>query len=254
MDYNFETVWIVGASSGIGMALAKELDACGAKLILSARRETELEKLNQELGTRHLVLPLDVSDQEQVAACINKIKDLKINLNRMVYLAAIYQPGLFEEVDLNFAHKLIHINLLGAMYVTKAVLPLFHELGKGQVAICASSAGFIGMPAGQPYSCTKAALINFAESLYCEMPKYIDVKVINPGFVKTPMTDLNKFRMPGRISAQKAAKHIAKGLKKRSFEIHFPKFFTTLTKIIRLLPYPIHLFLISKLKNEASKT
>lgn len=247
MSFKGEHIWIIGASSGIGAALAKELAGKGASLILSARREEELEKLNHELGGQHLVLPLDVSDHEAVSQAVESIKKQVKTLNRAIFLAAVYKPAEINQRDAEFARKLVEVNLLGPIYTTYALLPLFEEQQSGQIVLCGSVAGFTGLPSGQPYSATKAAVINFTESLYAEAADYLDVKVINPGFVRTRITDKNKFHMPMRIEPEQAAKHIAKGLKSRGFEIHFPKLFTMMVKLLKVMPYPLSLWLTRKM-------
>ncbi len=249
MSFENEHIWIIGASSGIGEALASELSQQGATLLLSARRKEELERLNQELGGRHHIYPLDVSDSEQVRQTAEAILDKVETLDRVVFMAAIYRPADIDDMDIDFARQLVEVNLLGAIYTTYAILPVFKRQHSGQIVLCGSVAGYTGLPGGQPYSATKAAIINFAESLYAEVGDYIDVKVINPGFVRTRMTDKNAFHMPMRIEPEQAAKAIAKGLRSRRFEIHFPKGFTFWVKQLRLLPYSVKLFLTCKLAN-----
>lgn len=250
MAFTGEHIWIIGASSGIGEALARELAGQGATLILSARREEELQALNVELGGRHLVVPLDVSDSAAVTQAVASIARQVPTLNRVILLAAIYRPEMIEKLDPDFATQLVQVNLLGAIYTTYALLPLFEKQQSGQIVLCGSVAGYTGLPAGQPYSTTKAAIINFTESLYAEAPDYLDVKLINPGFVRTRITDKNSFPMPMRIEPEQAAKHIAKGLKSSGFEIHFPKAFTLLVKLLRLFPYPLALYLTRKMASK----
>ena len=245
-----EYIWVIGASSGIGSELCKQLASKGATLILSARRIEKLNKLKQTLGEKHFVFPLDVSNEKQVNEVIQGVISSIKKIDRVIFMAAIYRPQLIKEMDISFTRKIVEVNLLGAIYCSHAVLPILMAQKKGQIAICASSAGFMGLSGGQPYSATKAALINFTESLYAEVEKPIDIKVINPGFVKTPMTEQNKFHMPMQISVEEAAKAILTGLTKRGFEIHFPKCFTCLLKFIACFPYYIKLWFTKKLKNK----
>ncbi len=233
MSFSGETIWIVGASSGIGKALAHELHRQGAVLLLSARNKEQLDTLNSELGGHHRILPLDVSDYNQVTGAAKRISIV----DRVIFMAAVYEPGSIKDMDMTFLRQLMDINFMGAVYLTKAVLPLFEKQQSGQLTFCTSVAGFTGLPDGQPYSASKAALINFAESLYAEAEDYMDVKIINPGFVRTPATDKNEFKMPMRIEPEAAAKAIARGLKRRGFEIHFPKRFTLMMKALSVLPY-----------------
>jgi short-subunit dehydrogenase len=249
MAFKNENIWIIGASSGIGAALARELSTKGATLILSARSKDALEALQKELGSQHYIYPLDVANYVDVEAAINEITKTVEKIDRVIFMAAIYKPADIENMDVAFAKQLLEVNVLGAFHITKAVLPILKKQTEGQLALCASVAGYVGLPGGQPYSASKAALMNFAESLYAEAPDNVDIKVINPGFVRTPMTDKNTFAMPMRLEPEAAARYIADGLKSKSFEIHFPKRFTIFLKLLSILPYCIKLFLTSKMKS-----
>ena len=257
-----ETIWIVGASSGIGRALAVALAQEGAKLILSARREDELDNLNNELGGEHFVLPFDVSDREDVERTVQTIKSKRISVDRALFMAAIYTPQTIQDMDLLVAEKMVSVNVLGCIYFANHVLKLMieqcdeqsdeqsDETGAKacikQIALCGSVAAYSGLPKGQPYSSTKAAVKNFAESLYSEVPSFIDVKLISPGFVRTRITDLNEFDMPYIMDADKAAERILKGLQSRSFEVHFPKRLSWQLKILALLPQGLSRLLTRK--------
>lgn len=244
MNFKNETIWIVGASSGIGRELAIQLSNQGASLILSARRIDELNKLQAELGSGCQIYPLDVADSQQVIDVCVKIK----KVDRVIYMPALYKPDSIANMDLEFMSKMIDVNIKGAVYVTHSVLPIFEKQNSGQIVLCASVAGYTGLPNGQPYSATKAAIINFAESLYAESPGYIDVKIICPGFVSTPMTAKNDFHMPMIITPEQAAASIIVGLNKSAFEIHFPKKLTLILKLISCLPYRLKFFLTKKMK------
>lgn len=242
-SYKGKKIWIIGASSGIGLALAKELHSHNASLILSARSKEKLNDLNNELGEKHVVLPLDVQDHkvmETAAQSIDKIDSI-------IYLAAIYDPAPCADLDIQSVHNLIDINLKGAFNLITVALPLLNAQGQGQLALCGSVAGYRGLPNGQPYSATKAAVINLAESLKLEEPQ-LDIKVINPGFVRTSLTDKNDFKMPMIIEPEKAAKIIRKELLSRKFEIHFPKKFTIIMKILQILPYPLYFWIAGKIR------
>lgn len=232
-SYNGKHVWIIGASTGIGEALATELNKCGANLILSSRSQAKLEDLNKAFESQHQVLSFDVSDFKKVKSAANKIK--KIDL--VVFLAAIYSPHSEHPKSVEFIHSMINVNLGGAFNTVHAVTEIFEKQGFGHIALCASVAGYRGLPYGQPYCATKAAIINYAESLKIEFePKNIKVQVINPGFVKSPLTDKNDFTMPMIMETDKAAKALANGLLSNRFEIHFPKRFTFIMKFLRILP------------------
>jgi short-subunit dehydrogenase len=237
LDYSGKHVWIIGASSGIGQVLARELTLRGAKLALSARSEDKLAALKKELGERHVICPLDVSDAQQAMDAAQKIQSQFPRLDCVVFLAAIYTPMRLEALELAQMRSIIEINLMGAFHMVHAVLPILRQQQCGQIALCGSVAGYCGLPGGQPYSATKAGIINLAESLRADMARSpIDVKLISPGFVATQMTAKNDFAMPMMIAPEKAAKAIADGLLAPHFEIHFPKRFTYLVKFLRLLP------------------
>ena len=248
-NYSGEIIWLIGASSGIGAALATELAARGATLALSARRKETLETLKNSLGSQHKVFALDVADAELVARTAQAIRAAFGRIDRVIYLAAAYTPMKLSELDLAVTKQIIDVNLLGAFYVTHAILPLLKEQSSGQIALCGSVAGYCGLPGGQPYSATKAGIINLSESLRAELPRSIDVRLISPGFVRTELTDKNSFDMPMMIEPQRAATYIADGLLENNFEIHFPKAFTLFLKLLRLLPYRLALPLTRKLHN-----
>ena len=252
MLFKNESIWIIGASNGIGRDLAIALAKKNATLILSARNKKSLDSLKKKIGNQHITLPLDVSNYKQITAAVKKIKNLKTQLNRVIFMAGIYDPKAIKDINITNAQKTLEINFNGALYITKEILPLFEKQKLGQIILCASVAGYIGLPNGQPYCATKAALINFAESLYIETPEYIDVKVINPGFVKTRLTDKNNFKMPMIITAKEAANIIINNLNNKNFEINFPKRFTFIMKLLSILPYKTSLFLISKLNKKKS--
>jgi short-subunit dehydrogenase len=231
----------VGASDGIGRALAAELSARGATLLLSARRVEELEKLNYELGGRHHLYPLDVSDAQKTIATAQSIRQFHPRLDRVIFMAAIYNPMPLGDEDINLTRQIIEVNLTGGFNLVHAVLPQFKAQRSGQIVLCGSVAGYTGLPSGQPYSATKAGILNLAESLYAELYGVVDVKVISPGFVRTRMTDKNSFPMPMRLEPPEAARAIAKRLKGRSFEIHFPRRFTYFVKLLELMPYCLKL-------------
>ena len=246
-NFKDEVIWIVGASSGIGKALAIELAGAGARVVISARRKEELDKLRMDLEGSPLVFPLDVTDSDMTTRTAQAIRAATGHIDRVIFMSAAYTPMKFSGLDLTITRNMLEVNVLGAIHVINAVLPILKEQTHGQIALCGSVAGYIGLPGGQPYSATKAAIANLAESLHAECPKHIDVKLISPGFVRTPLTDKNDFTMPMIITPEQAAKEIATGLQSNGFEIHFPKRFTMFLKLIRLLPYWLSLHIIQKL-------
>ncbi|QXT40100.1 SDR family NAD(P)-dependent oxidoreductase [Gymnodinialimonas ceratoperidinii] len=229
-----ETIWIIGASDGIGAALAREWSKRGVRLILSARRSEPLEELAASLGPDHIALPLDVSDRKSLDEAAQKISN-HVPLDRVVHLAAMYDPGKVMDIDPESAAKLVTVNLTGTLNVAQVATPLLKE--GGQLALCGSIAGYIGLPQGQIYSATKAAVINFTESLRVELANSRDVRLINPGFVDTRMTQRNDFDMPAMVTPEVAARAIVDGLHSNAFEIHFPRRLTYALKLLSILPY-----------------
>lgn len=242
-------VWIIGASAGIGEALAQELDSIGAKLILSARNIDALNQLNNRLLNNHQVAKLDAASNHEVQEVVDSVLNNNSHVDYIIYMAAIYKDDNIPEYDYDFAKSLIEVNLLGAINLAYKLIPKLENKGKQtQLIYCASVAGYIGLPKGQPYSCSKAAMINFAESLRAELSdSKIVIRIINPGFVKTRLTAKNSFKMPCIISSEQAATYIVKELTKKHFEIHFPKRFTRILKLLRLLPYNLLLNITSRL-------
>lgn len=232
MDFKGRHVWIIGASEGIGRALAVELAARGARLSLSARSTEKLETLNAQLGGGHTVLPLDVTDTPSVESAAGQLQQL----DALIYMAGEYRPGRIAHMEKSDLDTTVAVNFTAPVAIVHAVLPKIRASG-GLIALCASVAGYRGLPNGQPYSACKAALINFAETLRTEESgNGIDVRLICPGFVRTRMTAKNSFHMPMMIEADEAARAIADGLQGSAFEIHFPKAFTYLMKLLRILP------------------
>ncbi|WP_106745914.1 SDR family NAD(P)-dependent oxidoreductase [Yoonia maritima] len=229
-----ELIWIIGATEGIGEALAREWAARGARLILSARSTQKLDQLVSELGAQHIALPLDVGDRSTIVAAADQISKIG-PLDRVVHLAALYDPGKVLEIDAEKAAQIVNVNLTGSFHIAQLAQPLLKD--GGQLALCGSVAGYIGLPQGQIYSASKAGVINIAQTLRSELSGVTDVRLINPGFVDTRLTQRNDFTMPAMVTPQKAANAIIKGLRSRRFEIHFPRRLTYSLKLISILPY-----------------
>lgn len=244
-------IWIVGASSGIGAACARHFAAEGAILALSGRRADRLEELRASLpGTAHMALPCDVTDHATLAAACGQIMERWGRLDSVVFMAAQYTADHVQQRVLATVQQTLSVNLGGMFNLIDIVRPLFEKQGFGQIALTASVAGYRGLPYGQPYSCTKAAILNYAESLKIELePHGIDVKAICPGFVATDLTAQNEFIMPLMISADEAAVAITKGITSRAFEIHFPKAMTWIMKLVDALPRPAY-FALARIMRE----
>ncbi len=243
-DWAGRTAWLVGASTGIGRALASALHARGARVVVSARKAEALNAFVAE-HPGALALPMDVTDLPGVKAATQQILS-QGNLDCMVYCAGHYREMTATAFDLPDMLRHSQINYEGALHLLDAVLPHFLARSKvgstgsfnGHISLISSVAGYRGLPKSLAYGPTKAALINLAETLYLDLHEQgIGVSLINPGFVDTPLTEQNKFTMPALISTEEAALEILRGWEKGEFEIHFPKRFTYVMKLLQLLPY-----------------
>ena len=237
-DWHGRSVWLVGASSGIGAATASALHVQGARVVVSARNAAALAGfVARHPGAR--AMTLDVTDAAQVKDCANAIQASQ-GLDCVVYCAGHYHDMHATRLDLDDMLRHNAINYLGALYVLDAVLP--HLLAaaaprRGHISLIGSVAGYRGLPRSLAYGPTKAALINLAETLYMDLHELgIGVSLISPGFVETPLTAGNLFRMPALLSPQQAAQAILAGWARGRFEIHFPRRFTLLMKLLRFLP------------------
>lgn len=235
-----ETIWIMGASEGIGAAVARAYARRGARLYLSARNPEPLRRLADELGAT--ALPVDTTDAAALAEAAGRIGQ---PLDRALTLAALYDPGKAMQADPVRAAQIVTVNLTGTLIFAQASVPLLRP--RGQLALTGSIAGYLGLPQGQIYSATKAGVINLAESLRAELAGAVDVRLICPGFVRTRMTARNDFDMPGIIEPEQAAAHILRGLDRRGFEVHFPARLSLALKLLAALPYGLSLPLTRRL-------
>lgn len=232
-------VWVIGASTGIGASVAQALAKRGARVAWSARNRETLERnAKQASVSDSLIVPMDVTMIDTVRTAFDSILETWQGVDVVLVVAGNYVPMRAWELDLDRARTLIDVNVQGVLNVLSVVIPHLVASGAGHIGLVASVAGYSGLPQALIYGPTKAALINLAEVLYLDLaPRGVGVHVINPGFVKTPMTAGNDFEMPALISAEDAAEHTLRGLEKGEFETHYPKRFTLMLKLIRLLPY-----------------
>jgi NAD(P)-dependent dehydrogenase (short-subunit alcohol dehydrogenase family) len=240
-DWPRRRVWLIGASSGIGRATAELLHSKGAKVIVSARNASALGELAaQRPGLQ--ALTLDATDEAAVkAATAQLLADGPLDL--VMYCAGTYAAVRAQDMQpAEIAHHM-QVNYLGAVYSIAAVLPSMLAARSGHICLVSSVAGYRGLPQSLAYGPTKAALINLAETMYIDLKDAgIGVSVVNPGFVKTTLTDQNKFHMPALISPAQAAIDIIAHWERGRFEIHFPKRFTYWMKLLRVLPYTWYFF------------
>jgi len=246
-DWRGKRLWIVGASSGIGASIASQALSAGAKVILSARRSERLHSLAGG-SPNALAIAFDVLSEHAWNDAYSEICQHFGGVDLVVFCAAEYRPERIWEVTPSGSKRTLGINL-GSLYAgLAAVLPDMLERGAGGIAIVASVAGWIGLPKASVYGPSKAALINLAEILYSDLhPRGLDVYLINPGFVDTQLTARNDFRMPALQTPENAAAAILRGIAAGRFEIHFPRRFTLLVKLLRMLPYRLRFALIGQL-------
>lgn len=232
--------WITGAGKGIGRALSMELARNGWIVAASARTEADLKSLENEadgVGWQIVPFPLDVTDHNATLATVRRIERAIGAVDLAVLNAGTHLPMRAGDFSVDPFRKLLEVNMLGAAHCLDAVLPGMRRRGSGQIAVVASLAGYRGLPTASAYGASKAALINMCEALKPELERDgIDLRLINPGFVRTPLTDRNDFPMPFLISAADAATCIRHGLEGRKFEIAFPGRFAFLMWLLRLLP------------------
>jgi short-subunit dehydrogenase len=239
-------VWIIGASTGIGAATAQALLAAGARVAISARSADKLQAV-AGAHANALVEPLDFTKTDAVAAAAQRIRAQWNGLDLILIVAGTHQEVRAWELNEKDSRALLETNLHGVINTCTAVLPGLLAQGTGGIGIVASVAGYSGLPKALIYGASKAALVNFTETLYFDLhPKGLGVYLVMPGFVKTPLTDHNEFAMPNLISADEAAREIIAGLRAGEFEIHFPKAFTRKLKLLRMLPYRLYFALIRK--------
>jgi NAD(P)-dependent dehydrogenase (short-subunit alcohol dehydrogenase family) len=244
-DWRGKTVWIVGASSGIGQATAAALHGLGARVIVSARQGRALDAfVQQHAGSQ--ALALDATDRQAVQAAAAQLL-AQGPLDCVLYCAGHYTAMRADALDLDDMMRHVDVNYLGALHLLDAVLPAMLARGAGHISLVGSVAGYRGLPQSLAYGPTKAALINLAETLYLDLhPHGLGVSIINPGFVQTPLTAGNPFPMPALLTPAQAATAIVQGWVRGAFEIHFPKRFTLWMKALRLLPNRTYFYLIRR--------
>lgn len=240
-DWAGRTVWLVGASTGIGRATASLLHELGAHVVVSARTQTTLDDfVAGHPGSQ--ALALDATDRAAMRAASAHIVRQRGRIDLALYCAGTYTGMRATDFNLDVALRHIQVNQVGALAMLDAVLPQVLQQARaglgGHISLVSSVAGYRGLPQSLAYGPTKAALINLAETLYLDLqPLGVGVSLISPGFVETPLTAQNQFKMPAIITPEEAARQIVRGWQRGDFEIHFPRRFTLWLKGLRLLGY-----------------
>ena len=232
---NDKTIWITGASTGIGKALAVKFAQNGWNVAASARRENllkELEESNQNIYS----FPLDVTDKEKCKEVFKKIEDKFKSVDISFFSTGTWDPKKEKEIDIEQIENVMKVNFFGTLNCIKSVEKYYRERKNGHISIVSSIAGYRGLPNSTGYGPSKSALNNLAESLFFDFKRYgVRVSLISPGFIKTPMTDKNDFKMPFLKTVEYAAEKIFEGLTKtKQFEIHFPKQLTLILSHIHI--------------------
>jgi short-subunit dehydrogenase len=243
MSLPWRLVWVTGASSGIGAEIARQLASAGVKVAASARNVQAL----QALGSGVTAFPLDVTDEAAVARTFADIETKLGSIDLIIAGAGTYTPASAADFKTAMFRQMYEVNYLGVINVLAAVLPTFRARRSGHVSWIASVSGYRGLPKAAAYGPTKAALINLAESLKPELDRDgVKVSVINPGFVRTPMTSVNDFEMPFLMEPADAARATIAGLAKGKFEVAYPTPFVAIMKFGRLLPYRLFFWISRK--------
>ena len=242
-----KNVWITGASSGIGKALAIKFSTEGWHVAASARRENLLQDLNKANSNIHS-FPLDVIDEPRAKKVFQDIVEKFQTIDICVFCTGIHDPDAEKKLSTEKIREIMETNFFGTVNCIMAVNTYFRKRKNGHISIVSSVAAYRGFPAASGYCASKAALTSLAESLYFDFKRYnVRVSLVSPGFIKTPLTDKNKFSMPMIKSPEYAAEKIFIGLtKKNIFEIHFPITFTIMMKLLKIMPNWLYFFIVER--------
>lgn len=241
-------VWITGASSGIGLAVARHYAQAGHDLVLSARTATTLATAASSLARVPVLLPLDVTDRSAVLATITHIEQALGPIDLAILNAGTYEKISASEFTSAAAVRMMAVNYFGICHALEGLMPLMRARRRGQIAAMASLAGYCGLPYAATYSASKSAVMRLCESLAPELQRDgVQLSVVNPGFVRTPLTDRNEFPMPWLVEADAAASWIARDLSAGRFEVRFPRRLAFTLRALSLLPAPLYFALTRRM-------
>ena len=251
---NKKTIWITGGSTGIGKALAIKFANKGWNVAISARRENLLKEISEKYENIHS-FPLDVTDKNKCNEVFNDIKNKFKEVDICFFSTGTWNPKKEKDIDVEQIEDVFKVNFFGTVNSIKAVEKYFKDKKSGIITIVSSIAGYRGLPNSTGYGPSKSALNNLTESLYFDFKRFgVRVCLVSPGFIKTPMTDKNDFKMPFLKTPEYAADKIFEGLvNKNVFEIHFPRSLTLILKIFSFLPSKIYFGLIGKMTKYQKK-
>lgn len=232
-DWQGKRYWIVGASAGLGRAVALEVSRTGAEVILSARSEDDLRELAEACPGRTSVVPVDIAEAASVAAAAKAAGEI----DGLIFLAGVYWPMTAKEFDGEKAVAMLDINLTGAARVLGHVVPQMVARDSGHIVLTGSLSGFRGLPGAVGYGASKAGIMSLAETMYADLKDTgVDVQLVNPGFVKTRLTDKNDFTMPFIMEPEAAAREVMDHMQGDSFARNFPTFFSLFFRASQFLP------------------
>ena len=228
-----KTYWLVGASEGLGRALAEKLSARGCEVIVSARSTDRLQDLVESLPGKARAVACDVSDSASVKAAAEEVGEI----DGMVYLAGVYWPQPATEWNADEVEKMCDINFTGAARVLGQIVPTMVARDRGHIVLTGSLSGFRGLPGATGYGASKAGLMYLAEGMYADLRKTgVRVQVANPGFIKTRLTDKNDFNMPFLMTPEQAAQEMIELMISDRFKSSFPTAFASMFRLSQFLP------------------
>lgn len=243
--------WVTGAGKGIGKSVTLELVRRGWKVVASARTGSDLIEIAKEaanIGGIVIPMPLDITLRQSVGDVVNSIEDEIGPIDLAILNAGTYVRFGVDDFTAEAVEQQFNINVMGTVNCLAPVLTHMRVRSSGHVAVVSSLTAYRGLPLASAYGASKAALTNMCEALKSELdPLGIDLTVIHPGFVKTPLTDENEFPMPFLVGSDDAARRIVDGLERRKFEIIFPRRFAYLLKLARILPYGLYFAITRRL-------
>ena len=232
-DWVGKRYWIVGASAGLGREVAKQVSATGAVVILSARNEDDLRSLADECAGRAEVVPIDVADDASVAEAYNAVG----HVDGIIFLAGVYWPQSAREWDREQVNMMLDVNLTGAVRVLGHVVPSMVERDDGHIVITGSLSGFRGLPGAIGYGASKAGIMSLAESMYMDLRTTgVQVQLLNPGFIRTRLTDKNTHSMPFIMEPDVAAREFIEQMQGDSFSRSYPTLFASFFRFTQFLP------------------
>lgn len=232
-EWTGKRYWLIGASEGLGKALAEKLSHAGAEVILSARSEDALGKAVADMPGKASYQTIDIGDDDSVKEAANAVGDV----DGVVLLAGVYWPFGAQDWDADKATAMANINFTGFVRVLGQVVPAMVARDAGHIVITSSLTAFRGLPGSIGYTASKAATLSLAECMYADLRKTgVDVQVANPGFIKTRLTDKNDFDMPFIMEADAAAQAMFDHMKTKRFKVSFPRVFSWVFRLSQFLP------------------